>query len=308
MKQLSRHYLKILSISIVFFVIAYIVSFAITLDDEKVYDSFTQIPIMTYWILALLAFLNYTFRFIRWYNFVSPMNDEISKLKHWLIYIGGFALTTTPGKTGETIRSVYLSSLGIKYSQSLGAFISERLLDVVTVLFLSIALFLFSFPKYTFWVVSATLMVIFIFLFFRSKLLARFIDKVIKHQSKTAIILFQNTISKLLENKSLLKALPLSFFAWGIQSYGLVIIVNALGFEVNQWLIMGIYNISLLAGAISFIPGGIGATEAAISILLTSLGMDLTLAVLASIIIRGMTLWFSVVLGLFSLMILNLTI
>lgn len=308
MQQTSKRYLKILSISVVFFVTVYIISLLITLDDKKVYDSFSQVSIYIYIILSVLALSNYTFRFIRWYSFVHPMNKQISILKHWLIYIGGFALTTTPGKTGETVRSVYLSSLGIKYSQSLGAFISERLLDVVIVLFLSIFLFLFSFPKYTFWILSTTLLVIVIFLFFRSKLLARIIEKMIKHQSKSAILLFQKTISELLTNRSLLKVVPLSFLAWGIQSYGLVVIVHALGFEANQWLLMGIYNISILAGAISFIPGGIGVTEASISILLVGIGMDLPLAVLASIIVRGMTLWFAIILGLVSLFILNFMI
>ena len=82
----------------------------------------------------------------------------------------------------------------------------------------------------------------------------------IKHQSKNAIINFQNTVKKLLHNNVLLKVVPLSLSAWAIQSFRLVVITNALGFEGNIWFIMGIYNVSLLACAISFILEDICAT------------------------------------------------
>jgi len=89
--------------------------------------------------------------------------------------------------------------------------------------------------------------------------------------------------------------------AWLPQGYGLYLIVEAMGFETSVFLVIGIYNISMLAGAISFIPGGIGATEAAISVLLISLGMDASLAVVAAIVCRGMTIWLAVFIGLISM-------
>ena len=104
-------------------------------------------------------------------------------------------------------------------------------------------------------------------------------------------------------NQSLRTALPWSLFAWLIQSVGLIIIVRILGFsDSDPLLIMGIYNISLLAGALSFIPGGIGATEAVISLLFAKIGMDMNLAILAAIIVRGMTLWLAVFLGVISML------
>jgi uncharacterized protein (TIRG00374 family) len=99
----------------------------------------------------------------------------------------------------------------------------------------------------------------------------------------------------------MLTVLPLSLLAWGSQGYGLYLIVDALGFETNPLLAIGIYSASILAGAVSFIPGGIGATEAAIIVLLVSVGMDLPLAAAAAIICRGMTLWLAVIVGLISM-------
>lgn len=81
--------------------------------------------------------------------------------------------------------------------------------------------------------------------------------------------------------------------------------VYALGFETNLFVLMGIYCVSILAGALTFIPGGIGATEAAMSLLLIALGMEASIAILASVIARAITIWFAVALGLLSMLILN---
>jgi hypothetical protein len=50
--------------------------------------------------------------------------------RHLLYYLAGFALTTTPGKAGETVRSLYLKSHGVSYTHSLAAFFAERLMDL----------------------------------------------------------------------------------------------------------------------------------------------------------------------------------
>ena len=218
-----------------------------------------------------------------------------------LIYFSGFALTTTPGKAGETIRSLFLAPLGIKYYQSLAAFFSERLLDVVAVLTLSVFLFAWAFPEYQQWMMISAVFIVIIFLLVRSTVIPLLTERFLKHKSKVLLITFQNQVSRFLNNQSLLIALPLSLLAWTAQGYGLYLIVDAMGFDVSPLLVIGIYNISILAGAISFIPGGIGATEAAISVLLISIGMDASLAVVASLVCRGMTLWVAVFIGLVSM-------
>jgi uncharacterized protein (TIRG00374 family) len=90
--------------------------------------------------------------------------------------------------------------------------------------------------------------------------------------------------------------------AWASQGISLVIIIGALGFEVSPLFIVGIYCLSILVGAASFIPGGIGVTEGSIVLLLTSLGMEPALAIAASIVSRLVTFWFAMVLGLLALL------
>jgi len=279
----------------------YIVALLVTLNDDATLESIQEIPLTLYLWLLLLSIVSYLFRFSRWYYFLHPLEVTISIPKHMLIYFSGFALTTTPGKAGETIRSLFLAPLGIKYHQSLAAFFSERLLDVVAVLTLSLFLFAWAFPEYQQWMMVSAVFIVIVFLLVRSTFIPLLIERFLKHKSKALLLAFQNQVSRFLSNQSLLVALPLSLLAWSAQGYGLYLIVDAMGFAVSPLLVIGIYNISTLLGAISFIPGGIGATEAAISVLLISLGMDASLAIVASLVCRGMTLWVAVLIGVVSM-------
>jgi uncharacterized protein (TIRG00374 family) len=305
MCKLSAHKLRLISYSIIFFMLLYLTALLFSLQGSGVSAAIIQVPLVLYGLLFILSLASYTLRFIRWYFYLSPLRPEITMPRHLLIYLSGFALTTTPGKAGETVRSLYLLPLGIRYHQSLAAFFSERLLDIIAVVLLTASLFAWAFSEYQQWVVFTVLLIVSAFVILRLKFTPVIIVKFLRHRSNSSIVAFQNQIGQFLGNRSMLIALPLSLLAWAFQGYGLYLVVDALGFDTGPLLIIGIYNASILAGAISFIPGGIGATEAAITLLLVSIGMDLPLAVLASIICRGMTLWLAVSVGLISTLILN---
>ena len=279
----------------------YILVLLLTLNTEETFALVNKIPFSLYLWVFILSVISYLLRFSRWYFFLTPLEPKIRLPQHLLIYFSGFALTTTPAKAGETIRSLFLSPLGIKYHQSLAAFFSERLLDVVAVLALSFLLF----SQYQQWTILSATFIVILFLLVRSQLIPLLINRFLKHKSKVLFIAFQTQVSHFLSNRSLLIALPLSLMAWTAQGYGLYLIVDALGMDVSPVLIIGIYNISILAGAASFIPGGIGATEAAISLLLIGIGMDASLAVVASILCRAMTLWVAVGVGIVAMFILS---
>ena len=65
---------------------------------------------------------------------------------------------------------------------------------------------------------------------------------------------------------------------------------------------MSVYALAMLAGALSFLPGGLGGAEAVMVAALTLKGVDQPSAVAATIIIRLATLWFAVALGLLATM------
>jgi len=177
MHRLSPSKLRWLTYSIVFFILLYIIALLFTLDNDATLKLVKEMPLTLYVWLLLLSVVSYLLRFSRWYYFLHPIDRSIPVSKHLLIYVSGFALTTTPGKAGETIRSLFLSPLGIKYHQSLAAFFSERLLDVVAVLILSIFLFSWAFPEYQQWVIAGAVFIMVVFLFIRSKLIPTLMER-----------------------------------------------------------------------------------------------------------------------------------
>ena len=80
---------------------------------------------------------------------------------------------------------------------------------------------------------------------------------------------------------------------------GLIILLPArrLQLAVFRSRAIGVYAAGILIGALSFIPGGLGSTEAAMVVMLSVLGLDLSTALAATIVCRVATLWFAVALG-----------
>jgi uncharacterized protein (TIRG00374 family) len=57
------------------------------------------------------------------------------------------------------------------------------------------------------------------------------------------------------------------------------------------------YAVAIIAGALSFLPGGLGSTEAVMAALLMAHGFSAPLAILLTLICRLLTLWLAVVIG-----------
>jgi len=89
--------------------------------------------------------------------------------------------------------------------------------------------------------------------------------------------------------------------AWAAEGVSLYVIAHGLDIELAFFTAIGIYAVSMLVGALSFIPGGLGSTEAVMVLLLKLSGVDATTALAITLIARVATLWFAVLLGLISL-------
>jgi hypothetical protein len=83
-----------------------------------------------------LSLTNYGLRFSRWHYYLHKLGCRLPMRADLLIYIGGFALTTTPGKAGELARTLWLQPYGVAPSRSIAVFFSERLQDFVAILLL----------------------------------------------------------------------------------------------------------------------------------------------------------------------------
>ena len=256
------------------------------------------------WAIVLsLSLLNYGLRFIRWQIYLHRLHCWIPARLSLAYYLGGFAFTTTPGKAGEAVRSLYLKRHGLAYVHSLAAFFTERLVDLVAMVLLALAAAL-TFPGYLWPVLTVTALVIALLPVIHSGRLHAGLDRQLQRLSSTRIrsggsrlLDLLRSSSGLLRSAPLYAGLTLAVLAWGAEGVAFHVILVNLDVDTTVGLAVGIYSVSVLAGALSFIPGGLGSTEAVMVLLLTLMGADTPTAIAATLICRIATLWFAVVIG-----------
>jgi uncharacterized protein (TIRG00374 family) len=106
---------------------------------------------------------------------------------------------------------------------------------------------------------------------------------------------------QLLKIKPLVLMTLLSLVSWGFECFGYYLIL--LNFDVDfgfLWASFS-YSFSTIVGAVSMLPGGLGLTEGSLTFLLLQKGILPEIAVATTFIVRVVTLWFAVVVGIVSL-------
>lgn len=244
-----------------------------------------------------LSCLSYLARFYRWHRFLAVLGHSVPVLADLRIYLAGFALTLTPAKAGETIRSFYLRPLGVPVPDSLAVFVCERLIDLLVVGGIS-CLALRAFPAYAWFGLLGFACCVLCALCLRFLAVPALVGRLFGRSLGSHLEQAVRPIKRLLAPAGLAVALLPSLVAWSAQGLSLYLVVGALGHPVDPASVIGIYCVAILAGALSFLPGGLGATEGAMVFLLVSTGIPAADAVLASLLARGLTLWLAVVIGL----------
>lgn len=255
-------------------------------------------------VLVAAAFVAFLLRYARWYWLLLRLRKRIPVAKGFLAYLSGFAFTATPGKVGELIRIRYFLPMGISPEVTLSAFIYERAIDLLVVLALScfvasngdilslVSAFVLCALGSLSWFIHNPRLLIKLQLF-SVKLGATRVARVMR-----AIRGGLSGCKFWLTPSSITISLSIGFFAWGLLAMSFVYLCRSLGIQLSLKEGIPIYPISMLAGAASMIPGGLGSTEATMIAILESYGSDFPIAVLSAVGIRLATLWFSIACGL----------
>ena len=270
---------------------------------DDIAKTMQKISAFDWGLLLLCSLCNYSLRFVRWHLYARYLHEPLVWTRHYLYYLAGFALTTTPAKAGELLRSVYLKQHGLPYYKSIAMFVTERFLDVLVIATLAM-LTVFLFGDYGRFVILATGIFFVMLLLIKSPLFQHILQyahhlipferakKLLSH-----LLGLLTTAQQLLNIKLLSFGLLLGIIAWSIQGVAFYYILQQLQFDILLATAMGIYAISLLAGAATFVPGGVGGTEVMMALLLNASGADASIAITAPLISRLSTLWFAVGVG-----------
>jgi glycosyltransferase 2 family protein len=255
---------------------------------------------------AALALGNYTIRWLRWQMYLRDQKITVPRASSIVVFGAGLSLSITPAKIGELVKAYLLREMhGIPAPQTAPIVIAERVSDLVALLVLAVigvamygvatglvvaggaviavGLVLLAWPRPTRWLIDFAT---------RSQSLRKL--RVPLHETYEGL-------AALCRPKMLLAATAIAVPAWGCECVGFALIVNGFpGAHVGLGLAMVIYASTTIAGALSFLPGGLGVTEGAMTVLLVegATHLDSPTALDATLLTRITTLWFAVGIGI----------
>jgi glycosyltransferase 2 family protein len=240
--------------------------------------------------LALTA-LNYLLRFWRWQRYLARLEIEVPTGRSFAIFVAGLSGTITPAKLGEVLKCALLKrSFGVPVRRSVPIVLAERVTDASGVVVLAVA----AGAGANRWplLVLALAGVAAIVLVVRSPLLERFSRLGEAPEAARA----------LLETRLLMGMTALSAVSWFFECLAAYVCVRGLRLDVSLVDTVVVFSLGSLAGALSFLPGGLGVAEGSMTGLIQVLGdVPKAAAVAATVLIRLATLWFAVALGLVGL-------
>lgn len=262
-------------------------------------------------VVLLAVLTNYALRFLRWHYYLGVIGvPALSVGDSLAIFLSGFTLTMTPGKLGEVLKSFLLRQrcdAAVSYTASL--VVAERITDVMgMVLLASIGLTVFPFGWQSLTIVTAAC-VAFVVVIQRRDLCLLLLERMaslprLGRLAGPATSLY-NSSYLLFRWRPLAAAIAMAVVAWFAECLALFLVIAGLGEPADLSLLQQstfIYAAASLFGALSFLPGGLGATEGSMAVLLTQIaGLGRDLAIAATLLVRFATLWFAVLIGVVAL-------
>lgn len=271
---------------------------------DKVVHGFYQVGFQGITICLSIACISYLFRFTRWNYFLHTLGHYVPWFRSLRIYIAGFSLTTTPGKAGEALRSIFLVDHGIAYRRSFGALLAERLSDFLAVVVLAIG-GLAVHPKAQPIVIISGLFVVGILYTVQQdnwlKAIENWTNRKLRDRFAHVVEFFIETVLAFREcfkTHVLIYGTVLGAIAWGLEGTILYYVLHVQGIEISIYSAIFIHAFSLLVGAITLLPGGLGGAEVTMYELLIFNDVPTSIAVTTTLVVRLCTLWFSVLLGI----------
>lgn len=253
-----------------------------------------------------LASANYAIRFVRWQLYLRHQAVSVPRWSSALVFGAGLSLAITPGKVGELVKSYLLRELhAIPATLTAPIVIAERVTDLLALLVLSVAGVAVYGIASALVVAAAAVIAGGLVLLAWPRPTRALIDLATRPRRvrpfRAALHTMYGGLATLCRPAPLAAATALAVPAWACECVGFALIVDAFpGAHVDLGLAMVIYASTTIAGALSFLPGGLGVTEGGMAMLLVSgsARLDRGAALDATLLTRLATLWFAVALGL----------
>lgn len=255
-------------------------------------------------LLLLLSLINYGFRCLRWHVYTNAMHIPTSVFSDMRHYLGGFALTATPGRLGELIRLRWIwLETGFKPDRTGALVLIDRAADLASVgILLAICIAASSAGLSGGWT-AAIIAVLLAIIVTQPRLLRFFITlgwktvgilprlfAMARRAARGLSIFAQPTV--------FLPATVLGTLGWCAEAFAFYKLLVWMGADIELSVALAIFFLSVLTGGATGLPGGIGGAEAAMIAALSLKGVPLEIALPATAVIRLTTLWFAILIGM----------
>lgn len=256
-------------------------------------------------VLLGLSLVNYVFRSLRWHLFAGRLGLPTTFPLNMVHFLGGFAMSVTPGRVGELVRMRWLRrETGWSFERTAPLVLADRASDLGAMAILMAIALAFSATGVSGAAPVAMLALVAAIVATRPTLLRAVGDFGHRMTGRRFPRLFvrvrraSEALSAFSGPGVLLAAGALGVVGWMAEGYAFHYLLALMGADIGLWKAVGIFVFATLAGGLTGAPGGIGGAEAAMVALLAADGVPLDVAVPATLVIRVTTLWFAIGIGL----------
>jgi uncharacterized protein (TIRG00374 family) len=309
---------------LILFVIFSVVVFAIVGLYGQLDDVVAALISIDWWIvlpaMMALSFLNYIIRYMKWQYYLRRIDVNLSHTDSFSIFLAGFTLTTTPGKIGEAVKGFFIRDIDdTPIAKTVPVVVSERVTDLLALVLLAMIGFTIGINTgdqlLTVVLLGGVVFVGALVLSqktFYQKILKRFTSFGPLKRFQDSVDDIENTMTQTLGPKPLVVSTTISVPGWFMECIELWLLLSLLSGGVLPSLDPAslvlllqatfVHATASIIGAISFLPGGVGTYEiTSVALIQFLLGLAQAQASAATIIIRVVTLWFSVIVGFIAL-------
>ncbi|MEM6634277.1 MAG: lysylphosphatidylglycerol synthase transmembrane domain-containing protein [Pseudomonadota bacterium] len=271
---------------------------------EETRAQLAKLTVVEIAILLGLSLINYAFRGMRWHVFSKRLGLDLGFLATQRHFLGGFAMSVTPGRVGELVRMRWIRrETGWPYERSAPLVLVDRASDLAAmaiILGASLALSATGIGGAVPVTIGALLVSV---LATRPRLLSSFTTMAYRllgfwPRIFARIRAAARSLSRFSRIDVFLVAMILGVVGWMAEGYAFYLLLGWFDAGIGFWMALAIFTFATLAGGLTGSPGGVGGAEAAMIALLSLEGVPLEVSVPATAVIRITTLWFAIAIGL----------
>lgn len=302
MNKLTRR----VAIGVVLGVVVY-AAIGVLTDARAVLAQAETFPIGVFAGALGLTLVNYLLRFVKWHLYLLELDLEVDIGESAVVFLAGMVMAVTPGKVGEVLKSFLLRDThDIPAARTAPIVVAERMTDLLgMVLIAAVGVVTFDYGRTVLGVTLLLLVLGTVVLNQRAwvlGLLDWLEDIPVVGRFRAKLEESYRSMYQLVDWPIFGGTTLLSALAWSMEGIALYWIIYGVGGAgATLYESFFIYSISTIAGAVSFLPGGLGVTEGGMIVLLSDVFavFDVRAAsTFATYLIRLATLWFGVGVGL----------